>query len=240
MANDTKYGKNRNLWRRVYGPKRRKPNNLTLVDAATNVSFSFDLNRTLRHRDFFIIRTSATATVVLPPTVSLAEYDEGLIAFNNDDSAVAGFNFCFTDMPDAVVLTVDGAADMSDFIIPYGITFNSCSMSIGLSAPFNGNIRYRAVYSSGGYPAFVTSSLVPGSGTFRVSAGAVSGSMITSYTASFAALTGTPTRFYRTPWDFFSNFDVDVNVTRESCTTSTCAGDISAPLTNPIYFIAVQ
>lgn len=170
----------------------------------------------------------------------MAEFDEGLIAFSGTDSAIAAFNFCFTSTPDAVVLTVDGTSDSSDFIIPYGITFNSCSMSIGLSAPFAGNIRYRAAYSAGGYPATATSSLSPGSGTFTIVAGATTVNNATSYIANHTGLGNPPSVFYKTPWDFFSNFDVDVDVTEVTSTNSTTNGEISAPLSNPIYFIAVK
>jgi hypothetical protein len=143
-------------------------------------------------------------------------------------------------MPDAVVLTVDPPGDSSDYVIPYGYTFNACSMSIGLSAPFTGNIRYRAVYSSTGYPANAQSSLVPASGTFTVAAGYVMENGNSDYTASFATLANAPSIFYRTPWDFNANFDDDVTLTEDSSTANTASGQISAPLNNKIYFIAVE
>ena len=232
MANRTKYGRNRQLWRKVYADRRRKPETTSFVNTLSNETTTLDLHRTLRHRDFFIIKTTR------PPTgVDLAEYDEGLVAFANSYSATANFSFCFSDTPDAVVLTVDSAGDFSDYIVPFGIVFNSCSMSIGLSAPFTGNVRYRAVYSTTGYPAFVTGSSAE---LLRISAGHLTASNVTAYTASFDLLSNPPTTFYRTPWDSFTNFANDVDLTLESSTQSTAIGEISAPLSGVIYFIGVQ
>lgn len=236
VDDNSRYGRNRNLWRRVYSFRRRKPIRETLVDSETGVTFSYNLQETLRHRDFFIIRSSATASAVVP-VANIGEYDEGLIFFNNTDSAIASFSSCFTNTPDAVVLTVEPSPNNDDYIIPYGITFDSCSMSIGLSAPFSGNIRYRAVYSPDGYPADVSSSFAPASGSFQVSAGHITASLATDYTASYAA--GSNIQFFaKTAWDFFGNFDNDVFISEDNVTDSSTEGTISAPLSNPIYFIA--
>lgn len=241
MIDDSnKYGRNRNLWRRVYSFRRRKPVNTQLVDAETGVTFSYDLQQILRHRDYFIIKTTATASAVIPPIpppLLLGEYDEGLVFFNNTDSAVASFDTCFSDTPDAVVLSVEPSPNNDDFIIPYGITFNSCSMSIGLSAPYSGAVRYRAVYSSTGYPINVTSSLVPASGTFQVSAGHITASQATEFTASHPS-GGSLDFFAKTAWDFFGNFDNNVFISEDNATSTSTSGSISAPLSNPIYFIA--
>lgn len=239
--NRSKYRRNRQLWRKVYGPRRRKPDTTTFVDPVTSASVTFDLHRTVRHRDYFIIRAHGEITSsIIIPDIPIAEYDEGLVSFSGTDSASTGFSFCFSGTPDAVVLTVDPTGDNSDYIIPYGLTFNSCSMSIGLSAPFTGDIRYRAVYSSEGYPAYASSSLTPSSGTFLLSAGSVTPAGTTNYTATYPNVGGTPSVFYKTAWDFSSNNDVDVFISEENSTATATSGEISAPLSNPIYFIAVE
>jgi hypothetical protein len=226
-----KYERNRNVWRKVLSFERKKPRLNNFTDSTTGESFTYDLETTLRHRDYFLLKKAAES-------VLYAEYDEGLVTFTNSDSAVANFSFCFSAIPDAVVLTVETAADNSDYIIPYGNTFNECSMSIGLSAPFTGQVRYRAVYSATGYPARIQINTAPGVQT--VAAGFVDETLSTNYTASFAALDNAPSTFYRTPWDFNFNYDDDVDLTLETSTTSTVEGEISAPLTNKIYFIAVE
>jgi len=228
-----KYERNRNVWRKVLSYERKKPRLNNFTDATTGESFVYDLETTLRHRDYFMLKKAAEIPL-------LAEYDEGIVTFSNSSFATVNFTSCFTAMPDAVVLTVDSVADNSDYVIPYGYTFNACSMSIGLSAPFTGNVRYRAIYSSTGYPAMAQSVLVPSSGTFTVAAGYIIENGNSDYTASFATLANPPTLFYRTPWDFNNNFDDDVVLTEDSSTSNTASGQISAPLHNKIYFIAVQ
>jgi len=102
-SNRSKYGKNKNLWRRVYGHKRRKPEITSFVDASTNVTVSYDLHRIYRDRDYFIIKSAIPASLVTTPTpIILAEYDEGLVAFNNTTSGTRNFNFIFSNAPDAV------------------------------------------------------------------------------------------------------------------------------------------
>jgi hypothetical protein len=231
---NNRYSKNRNLWRKVYTFRRRKPNVRQFVDPKTDLSFSLDLNQTLRHRDFFIVQT-----IVSGPFVSsiIAEYDEGLIAFDNTTMAAAPFSFCFSDTPDAVVLSVESVSDYSNNIIPYGLGFNSCSMSVGVSAPFSGNIRYRAAYSVDGYPAVATSSFAPGSGSFTVYAGHITASDVTSFTTTYDVGPMGPSSFRNSPWDFFTNFGADVFIDKTVGITGS-SGEISAPYNNPIYFIA--
>lgn len=233
-----KYGNNRNLWRKVYGFQRRKPDRVELVDTETGVTFSLDLQKTFRHRDFFFIKTTATASIFIPPPPKIAEYDEGLVYFTNTDSASTLFSTCFSNTPDAVVLTIEPGSNFDDNIIPYGIVFNSCSMSIGLSAPYSGAVRYRAVYSPLGYPANASSSFVPASGTFSVSAGHITASFATEYTASYPPGDPSLNFFAQTAWDFFGNHDNDVFMSEDVSSISGTTGTISAPLNNPIYFIA--
>jgi hypothetical protein len=228
-----KYERNRNVWRKVLSFERKKPRLNNFTDLTTGESFTYDLETTLRHRDYYMLKKAAETGI-------FAEYDEGLIEFSDSSFATTNFSFCFSALPDAVVLTVEPNMDYSDNVIPYGYTFNECSMSIGLSAPFTGFVRYRAIYSATGYPAQAQSTLVPASGTFIVAAGFVDENNNSNYTASFAALSSAPTLFYRTPWDFNVNFDNDVELSQENSTNSTVEGEISSPITNKIYFLAVE
>lgn len=243
MADENnKYSNNRNLWRKVYGFRRRKPVTQQFVDSHTQVTFSYNLQATIRHRDFFLIDSTITASILIPVTSAFAEYDEGLIAFNNTDEETANFSFVFSNTPDAVVLTIDPPAlsDDSDFVIPYGVSFDDTSLTVGLSAPYSGNIRYRAVYSSTGYPTTATSSLVPTSGTFTLSAGSVVVSDATAYTASFDTLTSTPSLFYNTPWGIANTTTQDVFLDVQTTNSASATGEISSTFTNTIYFIAVE
>jgi len=136
VANDTKYGKNRNHWRKVYDFRRRKPIIQTFT-TANSASFSYDLQKVVRHRDFFILQKDQGISVI---ELILAEYDEGLIVFNNVSEQSSSFNFVFSSTPDAVVLTVDPAPAISsedptttfntDNVNAFGISFTSASLYI--------------------------------------------------------------------------------------------------------------
>jgi hypothetical protein len=232
-----KYARNRHLWRRVYPGRRRRPASRVFIDASTETTYSLDLNKTYRHRDFFIIKSQPSGVI---PAEVVAQYQEGLVFFNNTTYESAGFDFCFDDTPDAVVLTVEPAAHFSDNIIPYGLIFNSCSMSIGVSAPFSGAIRYRAAYSELGYPASATSSFAPGSGSFTIFAGHITASNVDTVSASYNLGNIAPNGLRLTTWDFFTNFDVDVDIVKTNVGITGSDLCLSAPLNNTIYFIAFR
>jgi len=63
---DSKYVKNRNLWRRVYPRTRQKPRLLDIVEP-TGISASIDLTRQHRTRDFFEYKVPALGQLVIPP-----------------------------------------------------------------------------------------------------------------------------------------------------------------------------
>lgn len=232
---NNKYAANRNAWRRVYPRARRKPVVETFVETLTAVTFSYDLNKTYRHRDFFLIKNIPSGTY--GAEVILAEYDEGLINFNNSDFQIQGFSTCFSQIPDAVVLTVEPASNNSHNIIPYGLSFTACSMSIGLSANFSGSIRYRAVYSSTGYPAIVTSSFAPGSGAFAVMAGNVTASNTDNFNVPHNFVGPGPSAVRMTTWDMFANYDVDVYIGKTVGVTGSDV-QLSAPMNNILFYIA--
>lgn len=243
--NQSKYGANRNVWRKYYpiGAPRREPQVVALVDTETNSSYSLNLQTTIRHRDFFKIIYYATGSFssgsVVPP-VTLGEYDEGLITFNNASSGIVFFNFLFSDVP-YIVLTIEDSTPSTlsqSNINVFGIEKNNQYCNVGLSAPFSGTVRYRAVYSPA-YPAYFTSSYT--GSIFTASAGAAGVNWSSEYTASFSALVGgAPTQFRSTPWDglFGQLADVALDPDETSFTATSANGTISAPYSGAIDFIA--
>lgn len=236
MSNDEKYGgRSRGLWRKVYGYQNNKPQVVAFVDTATNTTMSLDLNRTFRHRDFFFIDSiiqGITESVPLP-VASLAEYDEGVVSMSNTDLGVGYFNFNFTENP-IIVLTVDSASQYNENVIIYGLSRNTASFTFGTSAPFDGTIRYRAIYSAS-YPAYATSSFTS---SITASAGSTNPGGLSYYTASFAALPDVPFKFLQTAWDLDSNMDVDVDLQAETSSSSGATIEISAPMSSSIHYIA--
>jgi len=244
--NDNKYRRNKNLWRKSYpmGGNRRPPVLVQFFDEITETSYSLDLQRTTRHRDYFEI--DYTTGIILNPEVIFGEYDEDLIHFNNEDFRAFNYNFSFSSTP-YLVFSMEGEAttvENTDNLNIFGISKTVSGAIVGLSAPFSGTIRYRAGYASV-FPAYFTGSIgsiAPTVGTFRASFGSTNPNGQGFLTASWAPLSSTPTSVFQTPFDDNGNFDANVAVVSSSSTLTagTLVSDISAPISNSIYYLAVE
>lgn len=237
-----KYGSNRNLWRKSYIPGvRRPPEIATIIVPDTDVTYSIDLNKTVRHRDFFRIidvqplnRDSSGGGIIF------GEYDEDLIHFNNETSKTFNFNIVFSSTPTLVFTMEYPASGVNSFlagtenIIPYGISKSINSASLGLSAPYSGTVRYRAVYSSF-YPvnctSFFTSSIFCSAGEFIPA-------NESAYTASYTDLGSSANIFLQSPYDDFGRSDSDVFIENQTKTSNIATNEISARISSSINFIA--
>lgn len=244
MADNSKYNKNRNLWRRSYpiGIPRRPPVIANLYDEITATSYSLDLQQTIRHRDYFKIDVQVAG----PSLLVLGEYDEDLIHFNNEDFKNFNFNFVFSNEPILVFSqgTADPAQPNTENINIYGIAKNVSGALVGLSAPYSGTIRYRAAYAAT-YPSVFTgsvASIAPTSGTFIASVFRGVPNNESFITASWAPLTSSNPYVFMSPYDDNSNFDGNVILSGSSGTLSSSGEviEISAPMSSSIYVIAVE
>lgn len=233
MANDSRYGgPARGLWRKVYGYSVNKPVVVSFVDTTTSTTMSIDLNKTYRHRDYFIIDGIATGPVAPAPIpVDLTEYDEGLVYMTGGDSATGNFNFTFSNNP-IVVLTPDSASFWGENVNVYGFSRTSSGFTFGTSAPFSGAIRYRAIYSPT-YPALCTSSYTA---SITASAGTATLTDSYAYTASFAALPGSAFKFLQTAWSTGTLHDVAFQT--QTFDNDSATTEISAPVSTVVHFIA--
>lgn len=226
-----KYGANRNLWRIVYPYNvRREPQVTQISIPGTGVTYSLDFNKTARHRDYFkVITFNSTSAVPFP----VGEYDEGLIHFNSETSKAFSFNFVFTSTP-VVVFTIESPASgvnplltNTEYINAYGLSKSTTGSIAGVSAPYSGTVRYRAIFSSD-YPTVCTSSF---SASFVCSAGTFTPtSIITAYTASYDDLEASPSIFLETPWDTGSVSEADVFLSRTSMNSAQATAEISAEI----------
>lgn len=234
-----KYGNRaKSLWRKVYGYRSYKPNETTIVDSETSVTYSIDLNKTVRHRDYFLIDGFVGASIQEPaPPLILAEYDEGIISVTDPNfPPTAFFNFEFSSSP-IIVLTVESASFWGENLQIYGKDITTTDFTFEMSAPFLGTIRYRAIYSPT-YPAYATSSYTS---SITASAGIASGGGLSYYTASYAALPGAPFKFLQTGWDdgFPPNtLGPDVWFTTETSSSVQTTVNFSSELNTDIHFIA--
>lgn len=238
-----KYGNRaKNLWRKVYGYRNYQPSETTIVEADTGVTYSIDLNKTIRHRDYFIIDgyvgpliASQGGTSSSPyPT---AEYDEGLFYITEESSFnQVYFSFMFSSTP-IVVLTVESASRGGTNLQLYGKTTLTDQFFFETSAPFSGTIRYRAIYSPT-YPALATTAYTT---SITASAGTTNGGGATYYTASYSALPGTPFKFLQSGWDNSypaQTLGPDIWFTTETSSSTAATVHFSSEMNADIHFIA--
>jgi len=237
--NDKKYGTNRNLWRKVagYGVPPR-PQIATIADPATHITYSIDLQSTIRHRDYFEVKPGFVVEIVTSPiSYSFGEYDEGLIYFDSmTDESTAVFNFSFSGDP-YIVLSMEDAYDNLGNVNIFGVVYDPTELTVRTSAPFSGTIRYRAIWAPS-YPTIVTSS-EPASASIAItaSAGKVNASGET-FNTTYATLPAVPTYFYDTPWDTVDNGLSNVSFYQATTSTTNASGSISAQYVNWFHFIA--
>lgn len=240
-------GRNPNLYRKTYGYIRRKPDTFSFVDINSGVTRSFDFQKIVRDRDFFVVENGGSLFVAaVPPSgspeppVDFGEYDEGVVTFNFTDSATQSFNFTFSSTP-YVVFSIAEPADAPGIegwenIIAYGLTVSTTGFDIGTSAPYSGDIRYRAVYASS-YPAIVSSSFT--GSAFMVSAtSSVPGASEVDIT--YSELTSSFSRVLFTAFDTFGNGDVNVSLTSSFADADNVILTSSAELNSPIHVIAFE
>lgn len=234
-----KYGASaRGLWRKVYGYQNTKPELVAVVDISTSTTRSIDLNKTIRHRDFYFIDgITANYEVTVAPTGSLlAEYDEGLVNVNTTNLSYTGnFNFTFSNTP-IIVLSIENAALYGNNLNVFGFSVDASQFSFGFSSDFSGSIRYRAI-NAASYPAYATSVYTA---SITASAGTALPGGLSYYTASFAALLSTPFSFKETSWMLGTNIaqGPDVSIITQTSSSTEATSEFSSELQSTIHFIA--
>ena len=244
MADNSKYIKNRNLWRKSYpvGLPKRPPVIVTENKTGSDgnvYSTTLDLNRTIRHRDYYKIKDE-------PLPVSLGEYDEDLIHFNNETFKSFSFNFTFSNNPTVVFSqgTAAPAQPNTENVNIFGISRTTTGGVVALSAPYSGTIRYRAAYA-GSYPSYFTGSLVSIAPTAGIFIGSVDRQVpdnVSYVTASWATLASAGPVAFPSPYDDNSNFDGNVALTTNYLNLNGSGQiiEISAHMSSTIYVLAIQ
>lgn len=206
---------------------------MAIIDQQKAVTYSLDLNKTIRHRDYYIIQGIAGTNIIEDSGVVLAEYAEGLVTMTGGTGSTGTFPFTFTSSP-IIVLTPENASFWGENVIVYGLTAGLSSFTFETSAPYSGTILYRAIYSPT-YPAYATSSFTA---SITASAGEAHVDTLHYYTASFTALPVNPTRFVQTAWNFEPTNLVNVYFETQTTSSTQATVEISAPFSRSIHFIA--
>ena len=245
MTIDSKYIGNRNLWRKTYpiGNARKPPAIVTETKLGTDgniYSVTLDLNKTIRHRDYFKLLGDINSIG------ELGEYDEDLIHFNNETLKSFSYNFIFSNNPTVVfsVNAADVAQPNTENLNVFGIARNTGGGVVALSAPFSGTIRYRAAYASS-YPSYFTgsaASIAPTAGVFIASVDREVPDNESHITASWAALVTSSPTVFQSPYDDNSNYDgnIYISILTNTLNSSSVESELSAPMSSSIYILAVQ
>lgn len=234
--NDERYGISANKWRRVYGRTRRKPHIVEYVDSGSQATVRVDLNKTYRHRDYFNIEgINRPRAFWQLPTGSAALYEEGLITFAGETEMTVPFVGTFPSPP-IVVYTVETVGDDSENINVFGTAVPTADdMFVGLSAPFTGDIRYRAAYAAT-YPKTATSAYT---GSMDIEAGAIDITDATEYTASYSLTAGT-IEFRATFHDSLANSESNTGLLNDAYDETESTNSLTAPSSGKIHFIAFK
>ena len=171
---------------------------------------------------------------------ALAQYDEDVINFTGTDIKSVGFNITFTGNPYLTleVLPASGYENIAFFTS----NITTTGFTASLSAPFNGQLVYRALYTSASFPVIIARFAVSTSFYYTASAGILPSSSADTFVATYAAVYGgPPDHIFFTPFDDDNNGDADVALEETgSMGTLSTTLTYSAPVYNSIHYLAVK
>lgn len=194
-----------------------------------------DLNRFEIHRDLFVI-TTRIAGKPEGSSYPIGTYEDDIVVFSNESTKTVTFSQTFSQAPIVVINLEDNSG--FENVVAYLTAVSSTQISIGLSANYSGNVRYRAVYAAQ-YPALVYD--MPNSPGVSLLCTATKVDLINTniFSASFESLGVVPTNSFYTAFDYQGNQDVDVFISSSSVGETSGSGDLSAPISNRINFVGL-
>lgn len=237
MSNDN-FGGNRSKYRKVYAyGSNRRPDIRTFVDSVTDTTRSFDFQKIIRDRDFFLIDgqpilTFPTGTFQYwESTHNISTYSEYLDVFFPgpfDGNPIIGF----TVYPEGVTSSGSNVAYWATDVSNTGFRAN-------FSGPFSGTLLYRAVYNPGTYPIYVERA--SGSGNYAwVSAATSSYTESSSATMTFATLPGTPESVLSNPTGISSDEELAVAHVYSDVKPFQISTEFSSPFTGVMDVVAIS
>lgn len=208
MSIDDKYGRNRAKFRRVYAyGVNRRPDVREFVDAVAEVTKSFNFQQIIRDRNYYIVNGDMVLTF---PTASIEiQYYEGSYHTTGSvDFINVTFPSAFYQNPFVAFRLYPEWVMTSGSNVGYWVTdVSTTGFKANFSAPFEGRMTYRAVYTNGGYPVYVQRT----TGSYVwVAAAEHTYTTQSSVTMSFDALPSVPTEVFSNPVG--SNSDATLNI----------------------------
>lgn len=223
---------NRNRFKKIYNCERQPSAIVNYV--INNITKSFNQNSIVISRDCYIllsVTSSSNAQIY-------GLFDEDYIWFSNETEKTKTFNLTFSEPP-IIVLVPEPTSLNTQNLNPFIVNSTTTNLTVGLSAPFSGAIRYLAVYSTT-YPTTVQRNVISSSQYYDVSAGYVdvTGSF---FTASYSSLGSVPTNVLFSTFDNTNNNLADISIVDSgSYEISSTSGSFSETTTTRLNFIAIK
>lgn len=240
-------GFNPNRKKKTYSLNRSQPAKIvaTIVDGKVEY---FDETLVTVDNPYYQLQTATSQGLPPPPPPPPpAEYDEDVIEFDWTDSETVTFNniggnpypgFSQTPYLTLEVLPAEGFENIAFF----ANNLSSTGFIAHVSAPFSGQIVYRAIVSAV-FPVVIERVVVSSSFYYTASAGIIPESSNSEFTATYNQLFPAtyPTHVFFTPIDDNNNGDAGVAIVATgSFGLTTTEVSYSAPVYNSIHYLAVK
>lgn len=229
---------NRNQRKKVYQVGRSQTARPFQVQFDNNIEY-FDRTLVIYDQSPFTVLSPFS---YYPATIIYGEYDEDTVEFSTFTSVgTKAFNRVFTSTPTVVLSVVDANTGFENVNVFLGAV-TSTSIEVHTSAPFSGQITYRAIYASS-YPIFVSRSVASTSYFYTASAGYVDVVNNSSVNVDYSMIaTGSlPTMLFFTTQDISGSGDANVGVAETgSYGLSGSTVELTAPITNRLHYLAVR
>lgn len=168
--------------------------------------------------------------------LDFGQYDEDVVLFSGETQKTVTFNVTFDYTPVVVVVNSSTASDSNVNIFVSSPT--NTGMVINTSAPFYGQLIYKAIYSIT-YPIYVRRSPLSSSEIYFAAAGTTNPSSA-EFVVNFASLSTLPTTMFLLPVDVSGSGTANVSIVATgSLTTTTLPVSLSAQVVNEVHYLAV-
>lgn len=228
-----------------------RPDVREVVDVVTNVTKSFDFQKIIRDRDYYLIQSDAALSYSSSGSTNVVEYLEQTLYTNASSlllysvvfpsGGFSGYPYVGMEVSQSV-FSFNGEA--GDNIAWWVTDITPSGFKANFSAPYTGSFTYRATYKSvtASYPAYVERKPdLPGSYGW-VSANEINLNFQSSTTMSWTALPSTPEFVNSNPvGNSLSDFMLDIGQVVSDVSSSTSVGnDFSIEFSGTLHVVALD
>lgn len=197
MTFNSNFGNNRNRFRKVYSyGLSRRPDIRQFIDTVTDTTKSLNFQQIIRDRSYYLI--NGTPIQVFPTASAVVQFlEENYHTTGSVSSISISFPFTFDQTPFLAFRLYPEWVLTSGSNVGYWATdITTTGFVANFSAPFEGRLTYRAVYTDGAYPVYVEHT----TGSFAWIAGAETSYVNQStVTMSFGTLPNVPEEVFSNP-----------------------------------------